>query len=117
ASYKLGWGRGWNDIRLTQEGAGLRSYIDWKIKGSFWISGGYEMNYKSQLRDFRISSPFGGGRVGAAWQQSGLIGLSKVIDVRSKFFKKTKVQLLWDFLSYQQFPRTQPVIFRVGYSF
>ena len=45
----------------------------------------------------------------------GLIGLSKVIDVRSKFSKKTKVQLLWDFLSYQQIPRTQAIVFRVGY--
>ena len=52
-----------------------------------------------------------------AWSQSGLIGLSKVVDVKSKFFKKTKLQLLWDFMSYQQIPRTQPVIFRIGYKF
>jgi hypothetical protein len=110
ASYKLGLGRGWNRIRLTQEGAGLRSYIDWKLKGSFWISGGYEMNYRSvfnsipQLRELD------------AWQQSGLLGVSKVIQVKSKFFKKTKVQLLWDFLSYQQVPKAQPIVFRIGYA-
>ena len=111
ASYKLGLGRGWNNIRFTQEGAGLRSYLDWKLKGSFWVSGGYEMNYKTvfnsiaQLQDLK------------AWSESGLIGMSKVIDVKSKFFKKTKLQLLWDFLSYQQIPRTQPVLFRIGYGF
>ena len=109
-SYKLGWGTGWKNIKLTQEGAGLRSFIDWKIKGSLWISGGYEMNYRtvfnsvSELRNLN------------AWQQSGLLGLSKSIPIKSRFFKKTKAQLLWDFMSYQQVPRTQPLLFRVGYN-
>lgn len=111
ASYKVGWGSSFRNIRITQQGVGLRSFIDWKIKGSFWISGGFEMNYKtmfnniSQLQDLN------------AWQQSGLLGISKTVSIKSKFFKKTKVQLLWDMLSYQQVPRTQPVVFRVGYSF
>src|SRR4030095_7244827 len=111
ASYKVGLGQGWNRIEFSSQGAGLRSYVDWKLKGSFWISGGYEMNYRTefngidQLRDLNI------------WQQSGLLGVSKVINVKSKFFKKTKLQLLWDFLSYQQVPRTQPVVFRIGYNF
>jgi hypothetical protein len=111
ASYKLGMGRGWSHIKFTSEGAGVRSFIDWKLKGSFWISGGYEQNYRTafnsvdQLRNL------------SSWQQSGLIGLSKVLDVKSKFFKKTKLQLLWDFLSYEQAPRTQPVVFRIGYNF
>jgi hypothetical protein len=111
ASYKLGWGGGWNHIKLSSEGVGLRSFIDWKLNATFWISGGYEQNYISgfnnidQLRDF------------AGWQQSGLIGLSKVVTVKSKFFKKTKLQLLWDFLSYQEIPRTQAILFRIGYEF
>jgi len=111
ASYKLGWGYGWNNIKLTQEGAGLRSYVDWKIKGSFWVSGGYEMNYRTVFNSIAQLQDLDG------WQQSGLIGLSKVVNVKSKFFKKTKLQLLWDFLSYQQLPRTQPILFRVGYNF
>jgi len=52
-----------------------------------------------------------------AWQQSGLLGLSKVFDVKSKFVKKTKLQLLWDFLSYEQSPQTQAVLFRIEYGF
>ncbi|MBL0267857.1 MAG: hypothetical protein IPP99_04060 [Chitinophagaceae bacterium] len=40
ASYKLGLGRGWNNISVSHQGVGIRSYVDWKIKGSFWISGG-----------------------------------------------------------------------------
>ena len=110
ASYSIGWGTGWKNISITQQGAGLRSYLDWQLKGSWWLSGGFEMNYKTlfnsiaQLREFN------------AWQQSGLIGLSKVVSVKSKLFKKTKVQALWDFLSYEQVPRTQPIVFRIGYS-
>ncbi len=109
-SYKLGLGSGWNHIRFSSEGAGLRSFIDWKLKGSFWASGGYEMNYKTAFNSIDILKDF------SAWQQSGLVGVSKVVSIKSKLFKKTKVQLLWDFLSYQQIPNTQPIIFRIGYN-
>jgi hypothetical protein len=111
ASYKVGLGRGWNDMELSSQGAGLRSYVDWKLKGSIWISGGYEMNYRSEFKTINQLKDL------TAWSQSGLLGLSKVFDVRSKFFKKTKLQLLWDFLSYQQVPRTQAILFRIGYGF
>ncbi len=111
ASYKLGWGRGWNHIKFTSEGAGLRTFIDWKLKGSFWMSGGYEMNYKTGFNRIYLLRDF------SEWQRSGLVGISKVVDVRSKFFSKTKVQLLWDFLSYNQIPRSQSILFRIGYNF
>jgi hypothetical protein len=110
AAYKLGWGHNFRSIRLTQEGAGLRSFVDWKIKGSFWISGGYEMNYKTAFNSIDQLKTLN------AWQQSGLLGVSKKVSLKTKFFKNTKLQLLWDFLSYRQVPRTQPIVFRVGYS-
>lgn len=111
ASYKLGWGRGWNHIKFTSEGAGVRSFVDWKLKKSFWVTGGYEMNYKSSFEDFYQLRNYSG------WQRSGLVGLSEVVSMKTKFFKKTKLQLLWDFLSYEQIPRTQPLLFRIGYQF
>jgi hypothetical protein len=111
ASYKLGWGQNIRHINITHQGAGIRSFVDWKIKGSFWVSGGYEMNYRSEFQNIDVLKDLN------AWQQSGLIGLSKVVSLKAKFFKKTKLQLLWDFLSYEQVPRTQPMIFRIGYSF
>jgi hypothetical protein len=52
ASYKMGLGKGWDHIKVSHEGVGLRSFLDWKIKGSFWISGGYEMNYKAAFHSF-----------------------------------------------------------------
>lgn len=111
ASYKMGWGRGWNNISFTTQGLGIRSFLDFKLKGNLWISGGYEKNYRPDLSDIMLPQAIPIN----PWQESGLIGLSKSVPIKSKFFKKTKVQLLWDFLSYEQEPRTQPLIFRIGY--
>jgi hypothetical protein len=118
ASYKVGLGHGWNDMELSSQGAGLRSYVDWKLPfpfggtgGGLWISGSYEMNYRSEFKSIDQLKCL------TAWQRSGLLGLSKVFEVKNKYFRKTKLQLLWDFLSYQQVPRTQPVVFRIGYVF
>ena len=109
-SYKIGWGQNIKHINITQQGAGIRFFVDYKIKGSFWLSGGYEMNYRTEFQNVEQLKDLN------TWQQSGLFGLSKVVSLKSKFFKKTKLQLLWDLLSYQQAPRTQPVVFRIGYT-
>lgn len=106
----MGLGKDIRHVHVTHQGVGLRSFLDLKLKGSFWASGGYETNYRSEFRSIDVLKDFN------AWQQSGLIGLSKVISLKTKFFKNTKVQLLWDFLSYQQVPRTQPILFRIGYA-
>jgi len=109
-SYKLGWGKGWNNIHITHQGIGLRSFVDLKLKGSIWISGGYEQNYKTEIRNIDQLKDR------SAWQQSGLLGISKTLPEKSKFFKSTKTQLLWDFLSYRQVPRSQAILFRLGYN-
>lgn len=111
ASYKLGWGKDIRHISISHQGVGIRSFADWKIKGSFWLTGGYEMNYRAAFNNLDVLKNMN------AWQQSGLIGLSKIISLKTKFFKHTRLQLLWDLLSYQQLPRTQPLLFRVGYNF
>jgi hypothetical protein len=118
-SYKVGWGKDIQHIAVSSQGAGLRSFLDVKLKGSFFASGGYEYNYQPLTLNGSLPPPPGGGQgeVGEVWQNSGLVGVSKIISLKSKTFKKTKVQLLWDFLSYQQIPRTQAIKFRVGYSF
>ena len=108
ASYKLGLGTGWNHIAVSHQGLGLRSFVDYKLKGSIFISGGYEQNYRSQFRSIEQLKEY------SAWQTSGLLGLSKKYKVSQKF--KGEMKLLWDFLSYQQIPRTQPILFRIGYS-
>ncbi len=118
ASYKLGWGNGFKDIHFSTQGFGLRSYVDVKLKGGIWISGGYEKNYQNELtpasQEIGTGSFQGRGVRITPWQTSGLIGITK----KYKIGKKTNsLQLLWDFLSYQQVPKTQPIVFRVGYCF
>jgi len=117
ASYKMGWGQDIKHIAITHQGMGLRSYLDVKLKGSFYASGGFEYNYQPVSPDSLSSGSGMHWNEIADWHKSGLVGISKIISIKSNFFKKTKVQLLWDFLSYQQIPRTQPVKFRVGYNF
>jgi len=104
-SYSVGWGTPMQHISLSRQGGSLRSYLDVRAKKSFYVSGGYERNF--------LPSP-GGGWIS---QPSGLIGISKIVSMSSKVFKKTKIQFFWDFLSYQQVPKTAPFKFRVGYNF
>lgn len=109
ASYKLGLGKGWNDIQLTHQGIGVRSFVEWKLNGSFFVSGGYEQNYRAEFSRIDQLKEL------SAWQQSGLLGITKKYRVSKKF--KGNVQLMYDFLHAQQVPRGQPVVFRMGYNF
>jgi hypothetical protein len=107
SSYKLGLGTGINHIRFSHQGFGLRSYLDWKMKGSIYLAGGYEKNYLPQLNDI--------SQLMESWQESGLIGISKKYPAGKK--RKGYVQVLFDFLSYKNIPRSQPVLFRTGINF
>ena len=111
ASYKIGWGRNISHLDISSEGAGLRSFLDLKLAKSLCLSGGFEYNYQKPFHSLTIIKDL------SAWQQSGLIGVSKLISLNTKIFKKTKIQLLWDFLSYQQRPQTHALKCRIGYNF
>jgi len=108
-AYKAGLGNGIQHIQLSSQGLGLRSYIDWKVKKNLYLSGGYEQNYLSSFKSIDQL------KVPSAWQKSGLVGLSRKYQVSNKV--KGKLQLLFDFLSYSQVPKAQPIVFRVGWSF
>ena len=107
AAYKLGWGQPFSHIAFSGQGASLRSFVDWRLKGSLWLAGGFEANYLNaftQISQLRSLS---------AWQQSGLIGLMKTYKAGKR---SGNMQLLYDFLHATHLPPSQPVIFRVGYS-
>jgi len=110
-SYKIGWGSDIQHIHVSSEGASIRSFVDVQMKKNFYASGGMEYNWQQPINSFQQIRNLN------QWQQSGLIGVSKLVSVQNKLIKKTKLQLLWDFLSYYQLPRTQPFKFRVGYNF
>jgi len=110
-SYTAGWGKDIQHIRITSQGIGFRSFIDIKIWHSLYGTGGLEYNYTQAFTSIiQLESA-------AFWQRAGLLGITKMVSIRSSLVKKTKLQLLWNFLSYSQIPRTQPIIFRVGYNF
>jgi hypothetical protein len=113
-SYKLGLGT-IDNIRLSHQGAGLRTFIDWKLKRQFFISGGYEWNYLLDATSKPVTDVYGNNT--DVWQKSALLGISKKISINTKWFKNTKLQLLYDFLATQHSPVSQHWLFRVGYSF
>lgn len=108
-SYKMGWGQDIRHIRISHQGLGARTFAEYKMKGSFWFSGGFEMNYQSAFNSVDVLRDL------SPWQQSVLAGITKKYSLGSKM--KGNLQLLYDFLHNKQQPRTQPVIFRFGYRF
>ena len=131
ASYKLGWGNPFGSaqgdiiqkLHFSSQGAGLRPFIDYnlsahwrKLKGSFFLNGGFEYNYNSTIPSITALKDLNG------WTKSALIGIEKKFSVRAPFGgggKSTKgtLMLLYDFLHNQHYPQTPAVVFRTGYEF
>jgi len=106
--YNVGWGKDISHINISSQGVSLRSFLELKVKGSLWGTGGFEMNYLNEFNDIKVLNNY------SSWQKSGLIGLCKKYKVGKQ---NCTMQLLFDFLSYQQIPITSPILFRTGYSF
>jgi hypothetical protein len=107
-SYKLGWGNSIRQISLSNQGIGLRSYIDIKAKGSIWVAGGFEYNYMQEFAKWQDIENVD------VWQKSALLGLQKKYKIGKK---NSSMQLLYDFLWKTQVPRAQAFKFRIGYTF
>ncbi len=107
-SYKLGLGN-IQHINFIGQGLGLRSFLDYKIKKQFYISGGYEMNYNATFKSIAQLKNYN------TWQRSELLGVSKKYQISKKV--KGNIQLLYDFLAHSHTPISQPFVYRVGYNF
>lgn len=102
---KTGLGTGFNNIKLSYEGIGGRSYVDWQIpKSKFWLTGGYELNYFSTFKNINELKNT------TAWQQSCLFGLTKKIQFKNKGLK---IQLLWNALAEKQVPQAPAILYRI----
>jgi hypothetical protein len=106
-SYKLGLGQGWDNIRFSSQGVGIRSSLDWKIKGSFFVAGAYELNHFYNNNE---TAQYQQGY----WEKAALLGITKKYKISSKL--KGNIQLLYNFLTDQN-TNKQPIVFRVGYTF
>jgi hypothetical protein len=107
-SYVMGLGRGWDKIKISSEGIGLRTYVKWKLTKGLDIQGGAEWNHLNftDIRQLKIQNQ---------WQRSALIGIAKNYAVSKKM--KGSLQILYDFLASQHLPVSQPLVFRFGYGF
>ena len=108
ASYKLGFGS-LRQVSFSHQALGLRSFLDYKLKGTFFVNGGFEYNYNAAFRNIEQLRDL------SAWQSSALMGLSKKYRVTKKL--KGNVVFLYDFLHKVHVPETQPFVFRFGYNF
>ncbi|MBV7531180.1 hypothetical protein [Chitinophaga sp. sic0106] len=106
-AYKLGLGQGFNKIAISSEGLGLRSFVDWKLKNTFFLNGGYEQNYQPVHINAVPNAEM--------WTSSALLGIKKKYKVSAKM--KGDVSLLFDFLYSSHVPRTDPIKLRMGYNF
>jgi hypothetical protein len=108
-SFKLGWGN-IHKIHFTARGLGLRSYLDYKLKGAFYVNGGFEMNYNTTMPDIPALKNWNG------WTRSALLGIEKKYKISNKV--NGNMMLLFNFLYREQVPPTRsPLVFRVGYGF
>ncbi len=108
AAHKLGWGQPFEHIAFSSQGMALRSFVNWRLKDSWWIAGGYEANYYNSFNRLSQLQSI------SAWQSSALLGLMKIYKAGKR---SGNVQLLFDALYKQHIPQSQPVMFRMGYSF
>lgn len=108
ASYKLGYGN-LRRLSISHQGVGVRSFMDYRLKGKFYINGGFEYNYNAAFQTMDELRQFN------SWQKSALIGLSRKYKISQKL--KGNIIFLYDFLHNQHSPVSQPFLFRLGYNF
>jgi hypothetical protein len=110
SSYKVGWGEGLRHLSVSSQGISLRSFVDYKLKGIIYGSGGYEYNYQPIPGVSELPGM-------SSWNKSGLVGLSVLSPFKKvKYIAATKVMVLWDFLAKKQLPQTTPFKVRFGYN-
>jgi hypothetical protein len=86
----LSTGEGQGVRRLSTNGLGLRSYLDWNFTRRLYLQGGYERNYRNPLPNPQILTPK------SSWSESGLVGL-KLKTPSTKRTQKT-MEILYDFM-------------------
>lgn len=91
-------------VSFNNNGISLRSFLDWRLKRQFFITGGLERHF------FRYSESGSNFREA---DMSHLVGISKKISFSGKLVKGLKVQLLYDLTHQGNVLQSQPIIFRI----
>lgn len=106
-SYKAGFGS-IDHLRYSNEGIGLRSFLEWKLKNVWYLNGGAEMNHYLSFSTIQELQNWN------RWQTSALIGVSRKYKVNAKL--NSSIQVLYDLLANRQMPMTNPFLIRFNYS-
>lgn len=94
----IGLGQGWDKIKISFEGIGLRSFASWEWQYGLGAYAGYERMYKrtaftnSTAAATEITSPSVHNK--AKYSESVLIGLTKSYNINTKY--NGAIQLLYD---------------------
>jgi hypothetical protein len=107
-SYVLGLGKNWNNTSLTHQGAGLRSFVDYKISSLLFIESGYEKNFKHEIKNLDQL------KEKKYWQNSTLLGLKLKYKVGVSY---GTIALLYDFLHEEHYPNSSALVYRIGWEF
>ncbi len=109
AAYKLGLGNGFNNIKLTNQGLGIRSYADFKFnkKAGLWLTGGYERNFFMQPNLINYTGT-------GLWNEAAVAGLCKKYNLGKK--RKGEMKIMYNFLWRSQLG-AQQFIYRTGLNF
>jgi hypothetical protein len=95
-------------VQLTNQGFELRSFIDGRIKGGFYLSGGFEKKY-DLIAETNIYPTY------LVHSESALMGVMKKIKLNKKMY--SEFRLYYDFLHKHQPNLNRAWNFRIGYSF
>lgn len=94
-AYKFGLGESLKEIKWSHEGAGFRSFLDWrmtqaggKLFKGLWLTGGFEMNYWSRIAANAQWKEL-------AWRPAGIAGLTKTIHGKKH---NAKLQIIYNYL-------------------
>lgn len=110
ASYRVGVSGTIKKLHINNQGIGIRSFIDWKIKGNFYVTGGYERNFLPEVNNTTIINDI---RINE-WQNSALIGAMKKYSLGKR---KVAIQILLDILSINKQGFRTPVLVRNAFYF
>ena len=109
-SYILGMGSGWDNINFSQQGIGLRSFVDYKISNILYISCGYERNSlppSNQKKELGIKN--------WNWREIALGGIKLKYNTKVKLIPTMCFQ--YDFLHDEYNPPSPAFVYRVGWEF
>ncbi|MBS1509562.1 MAG: hypothetical protein JST86_01880 [Bacteroidetes bacterium] len=108
--YRMGFGS-INRLQFSNQSIGIRTGTSLQLKKSFWATAEWDAYYNTAFKNIAALRNY------SAWTQTGLVGIEKRLNIKTRLTKGTKFTLLWDPFAHAAVPTRQQFVFRVGYNF